>query len=1116
MLLAQLLPAQITPVTVSPEPLAGFNRSPEKMVQVGNRLVAIFGTFNAPLQYSDDNGATWTPTSVISGQLEDLIVNDNRLFLLLFISGNVDHKFIVLQSDDQGATFTQSYVAVDPTIYDNSGGILSQSISGRLANVNGHIFLTYKLENGNSANTNVYYFRGKYSDDNGTTWQSFNPDLENLPSAYKICYFKNRYVIVLDGRGPQMSTVAISSETPDFFDFTPLNIFGTSTPDLLQAAGVAADKLFVVSDFKKLYSISTSDGSESFVSSTFPFGIGSAEIINNHFYYFNSRGVLRADPADPLSPQVVFNGPFDGNAKGGGPHKVSTAGGMIVLAAGVPLKSTDDGQTWSLWNYQVSNNWAGPLITTDNQLFVNNGWAFMSSNGTQFDLWNSNGLPEPYYLPWSSIFSHKGKLFYAVTNENAFNSIKININRSTDQGQNWSVVDSRDNVYRSYLYASEQRLYWTTSTYSQGISHGQLKYSDDAGDTWNTVATEAPSIATGLVASGDSVYCLLYKYLAYSYDMGQTWDSTAITPDYYRIYYHNHKIVLCAKSTGVIYTSTDGGKSFTQTISLPNKAGADAVLIADSILVTHHKMSSTTYAGKIGSSKWISFTGLTDWYWIGSMAYFGGYLYGSRASYSIQPVNGGSTFSRIPFDQILDPLNNLPDNAGVVSGRLFVDPNNNCALNANEKTLSAQVVSIEPGGYATTTNPDGSFSIAMPPGNYTVSTDTPLYHLPACFGPNFNVAVNTAQNVAKNIAFSPNGTVQDLAVTVVSTRVRPGRNAYFTIEVTNHGTVASPAGVTMRFNFPENPMFYVSSFPAGASVSQGAVQFLLPSIPAYSAVKLKVTLEAVADAALTGQTLSFTAEVVDNFGDAFPADNLYVLPVLVTNSYDPNDKTAFTNAPKGDKITPADPSMKFLIRFQNTGTDTAFQVIIRDTLSSLLDAKTIKTLSASHDYRFVLRENNIAEWHFNPIELPDSTTNEQASHGFVLFSIDGKGRLPVGKSIDNRAGIFFDFNPAVMTNTTHTKVVRRIIFREDSAVAEEVAIRVLPNPATSYFNIEIDGAKDATHIFELFDATGKRMTVQSFSGARLQVQRNDLPAGIYHWVVRQKDIVTGAGKIVFE
>ena len=56
---------------------------------------------------------------------------------------------------------------------------------------------------------------------------------------------------------------------------------------------------------------------------------------------------------------------------------------------------------------------------------------------------------------------------------------------------------------------------------------------------------------------------------------------------------------------------------------------------------------------------------------------------------------------------------------------------------------------------------------------------------------------------------------------------------------------------------------------------------------------------------------------------------------------------------------------------------------------------------------------------FNNIQLPDSNVNEPASHGFVKFKINQRANNPLGTVIENKAGIYFDFNEAVITNSTH-------------------------------------------------------------------------------------------------
>jgi len=61
-------------------------------------------------------------------------------------------------------------------------------------------------------------------------------------------------------------------------------------------------------------------------------------------------------------------------------------------------------------------------------------------------------------------------------------------------------------------------------------------------------------------------------------------------------------------------------------------------------------------------------------------------------------------------------------------------------------------------------------------------------------------------------------------------------------------------------------------------------------------------------------------------------------------------------------------------------------------------------------------------WTFTNIMLPDSTTDEPGSHGFVRFTAIPISSVPAGAYIENRASIFFDFNPAVVTNTVINQI----------------------------------------------------------------------------------------------
>ncbi len=132
-------------------------------------------------------------------------------------------------------------------------------------------------------------------------------------------------------------------------------------------------------------------------------------------------------------------------------------------------------------------------------------------------------------------------------------------------------------------------------------------------------------------------------------------------------------------------------------------------------------------------------------------------------------------------------------------------------------------------------------------------------------------------------------------------------------------------------------------------------------------------------------------------------------------SYDPNDKNIVVNDVQGAAFVEEGDDLEYLIRFQNTGTDTAFTVRIEDYLSPKFDYNTVRPLVASHDFTWTLERGKL-EVLFEDILLVDSFTNEPASHGFVRFKVELLDAIEIGESFENEASIYFDFNDPIITN----------------------------------------------------------------------------------------------------
>lgn len=235
----------------------------------------------------------------------------------------------------------------------------------------------------------------------------------------------------------------------------------------------------------------------------------------------------------------------------------------------------------------------------------------------------------------------------------------------------------------------------------------------------------------------------------------------------------------------------------------------------------------------------------------------------------------------------------------------------------------------------------------------------------------------------------------------------------------------------------------------------------------------------------------------------------------ITGSYDPNDKQAFPEG-YGEQhyIDPGTP-IEYLIRFQNTGNDTAFVVRIVDSLSQWLDPATIRPGAASHPYIFGLTGEGIASFTFDNILLPDSNVNEVASHGFVKFSIYPKAETPLETVIENTAEIYFDFNDAIVTNTTfHTIGDHFITVGLWQPENPAYQVQVVPNPSRGDAMITVKGLPPGAIDLKVTDAYGRVVLTQYSDDNNLQINGNALPAGLYYFQVMQNEKPVGNGKIV--
>lgn len=235
----------------------------------------------------------------------------------------------------------------------------------------------------------------------------------------------------------------------------------------------------------------------------------------------------------------------------------------------------------------------------------------------------------------------------------------------------------------------------------------------------------------------------------------------------------------------------------------------------------------------------------------------------------------------------------------------------------------------------------------------------------------------------------------------------------------------------------------------------------------------------------------------------------------VIGAYDPNDKAANIAGYGPKHYIEQNVPLKYKIRFQNTGTDTAFTVVLIDTLSEHLNLRTLKPIASSHNYELTLTEN-ILTLNYPNILLPDSTTNEPASNGFFEFEISQLPNVELESEITNRAGIYFDFNEPVITNTVMHTVGKDFLNGSTSTqdILVEGVVLMYPNPLKDILSIEIREEVYLPSNLKIFNTSGNLIQQFKLNESKQTIELDTEDSGMYFYKIEHNGVSVAEGKIV--
>ncbi len=428
------------------------------------------------------------------------------------------------------------------------------------------------------------------------------------------------------------------------------------------------------------------------------------------------------------------------------------------------------------------------------------------------------------------------------------------------------------------------------------------------------------------------------------------------------------------------------------------------------------------------------------------------------------------------------------DEYTILSGTVYYDMNKNGVKDAGEVPVYGGVLSLNEETFATT-NKDGIYKLILrEPGTFEIKANSNHPNVSAIL-PAVKTIVYDENYVNDSVHFLIQiDDVKDLKITGTNLVARPGMQTSVTAFAENLG-INDLSDVTVKIKKPKD-WSLESATPAGYRTDNDTIIWENVNLAKLTNTSFKVQTQLPATATILGNPYQYEMWVSSaSQTDATPSDNYYTISDIIMGSYDPNDKIVNYTS-----LTPENSNAQelvYTIRFQNTGTDTAFKVIVVDTIIGNLAPSSIRVLGASHDFTWEYTGQGIAAFTFDNILLPDSNVNEPASHGFVTLAVKANKDLAVGDSIYNRAGIYFDFNEPVITN----KALTRIATVTSVYTQTNTSLKIYPNPAKDKVRVEWSSNERAT--LRLMDISGKVIQSQTLNQNYSDIDVSRLSKGMY-------------------
>ena len=421
-------------------------------------------------------------------------------------------------------------------------------------------------------------------------------------------------------------------------------------------------------------------------------------------------------------------------------------------------------------------------------------------------------------------------------------------------------------------------------------------------------------------------------------------------------------------------------------------------------------------------------------------------------------------YTKITFDSINSKTNYQKLQ---VSGNVYHDINSNAIIDSLDTPLPYIKLKDENGNQSYS-NLLGKYHFLEPQGPHVIQPVPNSFLALSCDSSSYTFNINTVPIDSLDFALKSIADTLLYASSFSSSQARCSATSSAHIVVRNNGNVK----ISVLVSFTPDIQSGILSFSHTPDSTNGSTLF-------WKIDSLKLLESKSIHVSYTVPSVLFNE--IKSVVSFFVYDSVNIVPYktdtltqTIICSFDPNEKQVSPIGMGSAHYTLFSDTLIYTLLFQNTGNDTAFSVLLIDTLSPHLDIESFNLLSMSHNGEVSIDENRVLRAKFNEINLLWESVNSLASQGYMQFSILPKQSLPEFTLVKNSALIIFDSNPYILTNEVFNTFVTTYPTTAVNQLQKDAGkISIYPNPSKNYFSISFDQTVNSEYEVTLIDISGK-------------------------------------------